>query len=91
MSLNPCFRGRGTARVRKKLMSGLTFRSLNPCFSGKGTARVNMEANISKWISLNPCFSGRCAASFLWRKRFDKHKCVLILVLMEDALREWSG
>ena len=40
-------------------------------------------------VSLNPCFNGRCSARQLsWRIRY--RPCVLILVLMEDALRGYS-
>ena len=40
-------------------------------------------------MSLNPCSNGRCSARPVWivGRYFDTD--VLILVLMEDALRDW--
>ena len=65
---------------------GLTNR-LNPCFNGRYSQ--SDKAAIARFgiISLNPCFNGRYSQSICKDaevKNFD----VLILVLMEDTLRE---
>ena len=40
---------------------------------------------------LNPCSNGRCSASAQLLNARDMLDAVLILVLMEDALREYCG
>ena len=39
-------------------------------------------------LCLNPCSNGRCSASLFTKALTSKSATVLILVLMEDALRE---
>ena len=45
----------------------------------------DMIEEVSK--RLNPCSNGRCSASISWVKLSEEDWSVLILVLMEDALR----
>ena len=61
--------------------------SLNPCFNGRYSQRVLQTISIKISCSLNPCFNGRYSQS---PKLIINHKKqrVLILVLMEDTLRE---
>ena len=60
--------------------------SLNPCFNGRYSQRINPIYN-KKLQCLNPCFNGRYSQSDLFCK--DWCMCVvLILVLMEDTLRD---
>ncbi len=61
--------------------------SLNPCSNGRCSASSETgEVFSNHFISLNPCSNGRCSASDQWQAG-DQRVIVLILVLMEDALR----
>ena len=59
--------------------------SLNPCSNGRCSARVLVDLYNVEGYSLNPCSNGRCSASS--RAFQQSTNKVLILVLMEDALR----
>ena len=62
--------------------------SLNPCSNGRCSARFINQPNNNKTMSLNPCSNGRCSASEQYEDASIHVDHVLILVLMEDALRE---
>ncbi len=62
---------------------------LNPCFNGRWSAR-KIKKNLQKslQLSLNPCFNGRWSARAKGKDTSVEEVEVLILVLMEDGLRE---
>ena len=65
----------------------LTRTGLNPCSNGRCSARTTRSSPSTALKSLNPCSNGRCSASEgSLTLELDDHG-VLILVLMEDALR----
>ena len=72
-----------------QIVMSFSLRRLNPCFNGRWSARkAEDERRGAPRPSLNPCFNGR------WSARTNKlGEChspvVLILVLMEDGLREF--
>ena len=68
-------------------VSGNQFDGLNPCSNGRCSARHNFGELWSNCNSLNPCSNGRCSARGDEGAFFLMHNVVLILVLMEDALR----
>ena len=61
---------------------------LNPCFSGRWSARRRRSGSATRFLSLNPCFSGRWSARFEIYSFQQRNIKVLILVLVEDGLRE---
>ena len=87
LCLNPCSNGRCSARVFYPDGSVIQY-SLNPCSNGRCSASLY---DLWFWICyrcLNPCSNGRCSARVvIWRIAGISLE-VLILVLMEDALRE---
>ena len=85
--LNPCFNGRYSQSAAAK-SKRIIFWGLNPCFNGRYS-----QSSVTGYIckdadGLNPCFNGR------YSQRDDDDDitsvlaAVLILVLMEDTLRE---
>ena len=60
---------------------------LHPCFNGRYSQRDSIKEEIEKGKSLNPCFNGRYSQSEQFFS-YRLHLQVLILVLMEDTLRE---
>ena len=60
---------------------------LNPCFNGRYSQRVYSSSILLSPTRLNPCFNGRYSQS---KEEIEKGKItsVLILVLMEDTLRD---
>ena len=89
LSLNPCFNGRYSQSYKyiNKKPSGIC---LNPCFNGRYSQRSTLFNNQKLRTSLNPCFNGRYSQSCTEKERKSLRK-VLILVLMEDTLREKPG
>ena len=85
-SLNPCFNGRYSQSKKKVEIN--TWKGLNPCFNGRYSQRETFLDEIPYIkAGLNPCFNGRYSQSEnLCVKRITQ--IVLILVLMEDTLRE---
>ena len=76
---------RGPHRVQPRL--GMS--CLNPCFSGGWSQRLTSAgALVQQKLSLNPCFSGGWSQSSKYVGGHDKRYRVLILVLVEDGLRE---
>ncbi len=66
----------------------LEAKCLNPCSNGRCSARPSGYGwNTEALLSLNPCSNGRCSASSCSHKCSTGVQQVLILVLMEDALR----
>ena len=61
--------------------------SLNPCSNGRCSASSDLLLETVNYHSLNPCSNGRCSARHKWQPN-GRSSGVLILVLMEDALRE---
>ena len=61
--------------------------SLNPCFNGRYSQSMRSIPLVGWIIGLNPCFNGRYSQSLLkkWLRILTE---VLILVLMEDTLRD---
>ncbi len=59
---------------------------LNPCFNGRYSQRDCRLKNTGR-VSLNPCFNGRYSQSIILLRTLKK-TLVLILVLMEDTLRD---
>ena len=65
-------------------------KSLNPCFNGRYSQSMTLSSiTLSMW-SLNPCFNGRYSQSGKDDGSFTEGERVLILVLMEDTLREFG-
>ena len=61
---------------------------LNPCSNGRCSARALLLFLFKQVLScLNPCSNGRCSASKQALLEMGATLTVLILVLMEDALR----
>ena len=52
------------------------------------TLRAVKNLKVKGVNSLNPCFNGRYSQSF-GKVNYADRRCVLILVLMEDTLREY--
>ena len=77
-------------RAGNEVTHQLEFRlSLNPCFNGICSAsEYYIGRSNRRKVCLNPCFNGICSARR--EENLDKkiNKYVLILVLMEYALRE---
>ena len=87
--LNPCSNGRCSARIKTMTYLKLE-KSLNPCSNGRCSARTLSMMTKNSPICLNPCSNGRCSASIETIVSNDLLLEVLILVLMEDALRVGS-
>ena len=64
--------------------------SLNPCFNGICSARQLLGSRQLMQVSLNPCFNGICSARSSHSRLTGIWCEVLILVLMEYALRAWT-
>ena len=60
---------------------------LNSCSNGRCSARPLEVVQSPETGSLNPCSNGRCSASLVVGAELCNSEEVLILVLMEDALR----
>ena len=72
--------------LREKFGSKIQKTSLNPCFNGRySQSKKKFGSKIQK--SLNPCFNGRYSQRLILLSIIDRSN-VLILVLMEDTLRE---
>ena len=71
------------------MRNGVSIASLNPCFNGRYSQSVAVFNDREDFLGLNPCFNGRYSQSVRDKKQ-DGPKEVLILVLMEDTLREVS-
>ena len=66
--------------------------SLNPCFNGRYSQSKTIAMSVGVASSLNPCFNGRYSQRANGGKQQDAFSSkVLILVLMEDTLRDWRG
>ena len=61
--------------------------SLNPCFNGRYSQRDDGTFVEGERNGLNPCFNGRYSQRGIFSSRMG-YTTVLILVLMEDTLRE---
>ena len=61
---------------------------LNPCFSGGWSQRATQSAAKAGDVRLNPCFSGGWSQSTPKMNGKYPQKKVLILVLVEDGLRD---
>ena len=62
---------------------------LNPCFNGRYSQRkITIDPSKATPERLNPCFNGRYSQSCSLIRIMD-FVTVLILVLMEDTLREF--
>ena len=85
MCLNPCFNGRYSQRMPEIIINFIN--SLNPCFNGRYSQRTGRSLKKGLSFCLNPCFNGRYSQR---RIRFQEVCAfrVLILVLMEDTLRD---
>ena len=84
--LNPCFNGRYSQRVLSTTALKL-YDCLNPCFNGRYSQRGLWVLKSRKRICLNPCFNGRYSQSCI-KVYNNYYSNVLILVLMEDTLRD---
>ena len=74
-------------RVVSSSLPAALYVGLNPCSNGRCSARTTRSSPSTALKSLNPCSNGRCSASEgSLTLELDDHG-VLILVLMEDALR----
>ena len=85
--LNPCFNGR-YSQSTDNMSTSMVLRSLNPCFNGRYSQSNSYPMDKRIVVSLNPCFNGRYSQSHHARDLLETNSLVLILVLMEDTLRE---
>ena len=76
-----------TLREKETRKSNCRNCSLNPCFNGRYSQSSAHHFAQRTSQSLNPCFNGRYSQSFK-PESYTKDGKVLILVLMEDTLRE---
>ena len=63
---------------------------LNPCSNGRYSQRIQILLLWLELLSLNPCFNGRYSQSQRLHSNEQRGE-VLILVLMEDSLREFGN
>ena len=77
-----------TLRVILKAAILNSVQCLNPCFNGRYSQRVTLTKMKKKQGSLNPCFNGRYSQS-KGALNDESKGGVLILVLMEDTLRDY--
>ena len=84
--LNPCFNGRYSQSIRTSFFN-ILFICLNPCFNGRYSQRLRIWVKMML-SGLNPCFNGRYSQRDITDMGKNDVECVLILVLMEDTLRE---
>ena len=77
-----------TLRVKEEIKSTGKINCLNPCFNGRYSQRRGRVMKLYMVLSLNPCFNGRYSQSIRFIAVIPT-LCVLILVLMEDTLREY--
>ena len=61
---------------------------LNPCFNGRYSQRCDIYLVLMAIVCLNPCFNGRYSQRRPKNQVSRNNYNVLILVLMEDTLRE---
>ena len=86
--LNPCFVGKCSTRNKQCQTLNFSVMSLNPCFVGKCSTRLEIPKGAVVFsISLNPCFVGKCSTSTEVATIVAHSTIVLILVLLENALR----
>ena len=76
-----------TLRVSLISFKRMSLQGLNPCFNGRYSQSAWLAAAPKKDFGLNPCFNGRYSQRCLTLDKPVKGY-VLILVLMEDTLRE---
>ena len=86
-SLNPCFNGRYSQSFGI-IIKHSERRGLNPCFNGRYSQRPRRQMAELWFRRLNPCFNGRYSQSSVEDPEGLKEITVLILVLMEDTLRD---
>ena len=80
-----------TLRVRKPDIDKWSF-GLNPCFNGRYSQSLRLMRSLTYCNKkrLNPCFNGRYSQRLLRCATLSTLTLVLILVLMEDTLRDNS-
>ena len=78
-----------TLRGRATSLMSLTYSRPNPCSNGRySTRHTKRPAIIKKYAGPNPYSNGRYSTSDLRLDPRDELTAVLILILMEDTLRE---
>ena len=73
----------------KAAFEGKQATCLNPCFNGRYSQSQTYSVIIDITDSLNPCFNGRYSQRVVLHLISFKRMLVLILVLMEDTLRDY--
>ena len=68
-----------------KLMMNAVVIRLNPYSTGRCSLRIKPNVQNENKNSLNPYSTGRCSLSTTHINEEEKEKCVLILILLEDA------
>ena len=87
-SLNPCFNGRYSQRIRQPLTRKSVSTGVLILVLMEDTLRVAMfNENAQNYERLNPCFNGRYSQRYVKQQQSCSQVRVLILVLMEDTLR----
>ena len=79
----------GLRAVRRCMYDKVTGESLNPCSCGRWSQRLYFATQRFLLKGLNPCSCGRWSQR-IRRIQHANHFYVLILVLVEDGLREES-
>ena len=76
-----------TLRDIIRFIAAIPMIGLNPCFNGRYSQRISQLQVTSAKTRLNPCFNGRYSQRRV-NSLTENAKEVLILVLMEDTLRD---
>ena len=85
--LNPCCCGRWSQRLDPRSFISGAFNCLNPCCCGRWSQRTSFSSLTEQRQGLNPCCCGRWSQS-VQEVSQDGGQTVLILVVVEDGLRE---
>ena len=86
-SLNPCFNGRYSQSL-SACKNAFAKKGLNPCFNGRYSQSNDFYKQVYVTNGLNPCFNGRYSQRTKNNESEKQVVNVLILVLMEDTLRD---
>ena len=89
LRLNPCSNGRYSRRAKNNGLYHSAENRLNPCSNGRYSRRYKQARVFKVKDGLNPCSNGRYSRSAAGNS-FEIEKVVLILVLMEDTLGEYT-
>ena len=91
LGLNPYFFGKCSTASLSIYCKSLRYYRLNPYFVGKCSTAIDTHLkNIRRKLSLNPYFVGKCSTACTPHAIVLNDGRVLILILLENALRQVS-